>query len=153
MLTEGQFYTRQEIHDLLGGGSLQSYLPTRDGVVLCACLRRDTNPDAPRVILPGTGPGIEEAARLLRRQGGAIPVFIKHEAGAWEYLGEYVVEDRRWTAEDISFHERRSRRTDITSVIWMRANREDREPESSSHAPGSPATRYVRRPASSSSRR
>lgn len=122
MFTEGQFYTRQEIHDLLGGGSLQSYLPTLNGVVLCACLRLDTNPGAPRVILPGNGPGIEEAARLLRAQVGPIPVFIKHEANAWEYVGDYEVEPRLWTAGDIAAQARRSGRSDITSVIWMRPN-------------------------------
>ena len=53
MLIVGQSYTRQQIHDKVGGGSLQSYLPTRDGRVLCACLRLDTNPGAPEVILPG----------------------------------------------------------------------------------------------------
>jgi hypothetical protein len=82
VLTRGHHYSRQQIHDAVGGGSLQSYLPHKDGRVLCACLRIDTNPGAPEVILPGTGPGIEGAADLLERQNGAIPVFLKRGSGA-----------------------------------------------------------------------
>ena len=37
MLEEGKFYTRREIHNLLGG-ELQTYLPAKDGLVTCACL-------------------------------------------------------------------------------------------------------------------
>ena len=120
MFPQGHHYTRQEIHDLVGGGSLQSYLPTLEGVVLFACLRRDTNPGAPRIILPGTGSGIEAAARLLRGQRGSIPVFIKEEANAWEYVGMYELEPRKWTSEDIAIQNRKSGRSDITSVIWMK---------------------------------
>lgn len=119
MFRRGRHYTRREIHDHLGGGSLQTYLPSKEGHILCACLRLDTNPDAPEVILPGTGPGIEEAARRLRRQRGPLPVFIKAGSGAWRFEGMYEVEPKRWTQDDIDTHSRRSGRTDITSVIWM----------------------------------
>ena len=118
-LRVGAMHTRDQIHDIVGGGSKQAFLPSLDGVVLCACLTPDLNPDAPDVILPGTGPGIEAAAELLRKQKGAIPAFLKRGPGAWEYVGRYSVESRRWTAKAIAFHERRTGRTDITSVIWM----------------------------------
>jgi hypothetical protein len=64
-------YTRDEIHDKLGGGSKQSYLPNRGGVVMCACLRADTNPGAPSIILPGNGPEIMRSAEMLCSQKGA----------------------------------------------------------------------------------
>ena len=54
----GQAYTRPEIRAAAGGG-LQDYLPPADGVVVCGCFNPDLNPDAPDVILPGFGPGIE----------------------------------------------------------------------------------------------
>ncbi len=41
-------YTREEIHEMLGG-DMQSYLPHKDGKVVCGCFRLDTNPDAPNV--------------------------------------------------------------------------------------------------------
>lgn len=52
MLKEGEYYTRQEIHILLGGG-IQDYLPHKDGKVLCGCLTKDLNPDVPDVVLIG----------------------------------------------------------------------------------------------------
>ena len=133
MLIVGQSYTRQEIHQEVGGGSLQSYLPTRDGRVLCACLRLDTNPGAPEVILPGTGPGIEGAADLLERQTGGIPVFMKRGRGVWEYVGDFQFSGRSKLPVDIESWAGRARRTDITSVIEMRAvgvnnGRQDSEP-------------------------
>ena len=121
MLTKGERYTRQEIHDAVGGGSLQSYLPTKDGRVLCACLRLDTNPGAPEVILPGTGPGIERAADLLERQVGAIPVFLKRGSGAWEFVGEFQFGRRSKLPADIESWAQRTGRADITSVIELRA--------------------------------
>ncbi len=55
MLEEGKFYSRREIHDLLGG-ELQTYLPARGGLVTCACLTLKRNPDAPHTILVGQSP-------------------------------------------------------------------------------------------------
>ncbi len=113
-------YTRDEIHEKLGGGSKQSYLPNRDGVVLCACLRADTNPGAPSVILPGNGPEIMRSAEMLCSQKGAVPVFIKRGSGSWEYVGDYAVD--RWSESpaEIAEHSRRAGRTDVTRVIHMK---------------------------------
>lgn len=86
MFRRGEMYTRWEIHDQVGG-ALQSFLPTVDGRVVAACLRLDTNPDAPAVILPGTGPGIEGAAARLVAQRVAVPTFLKREVNRWEYVG------------------------------------------------------------------
>lgn len=119
MFTEGRDYTRDEIHAEIGG-STETYLPHRDGRILCACLDRDLNPDAPDIIIPGTGPMIEKTADMLRRQTGAIPVFIKRETGAWRYVGDFEVEPRRYTPADIEAQKKRSGRTDITRVIWLR---------------------------------
>jgi hypothetical protein len=51
----GKKYSRNTIHEEVGGGSKQAYLLNIGGKVLCACLRLDTNPDAPKIILPGMG--------------------------------------------------------------------------------------------------
>jgi hypothetical protein len=64
MFELGVSYTREQIHAQLGR-SLQSYLPHVGGRVVAACLRLDTNPDAPAVILVGMGDGIEHAAELF----------------------------------------------------------------------------------------
>ena len=82
-------YTRQEIRDLVGGGSVQDYLPSENGKVLCACLSQKYGPDVPKVILVGQGPGVQQAAEIFRRQKSAVPVFLKKVANLWEYAGNF----------------------------------------------------------------
>src|SRR4051812_28910981 len=44
-------------------GGLQDYLPHINGRVVAGCFSKDLNPQAPNVILPGTGPEIERRGR------------------------------------------------------------------------------------------
>jgi hypothetical protein len=114
----GASYTREQIHAQIGG-SLQSYLPHVGGRVVAACLRLDTNPDAPAVILAGMGDGIENAAELLVAQDSPVPTFLKRDTGNWEYVGDFRVE--RWSqdAAELAEQARRSGRDDLTRVIHM----------------------------------
>ncbi len=88
--TLGSRYTRAQIHDLLGGG-LQEFLPTKNGRVVCACLRTDLNPHAPETVWVGAGSRREGTARTAVLQGESFPVFLRREdvAGedSWEYVG------------------------------------------------------------------
>ena len=102
MLTIGQRYSRQDIHDDLGG-ELDSYLPQRGGRIVCGCFNLDTNPDAPTVILAGDGPQIMNKAQQLCAQGGTIPVFIKRDTNLWESMGDYTVVRCSTTPTDIQF--------------------------------------------------
>jgi hypothetical protein len=86
MFDIGSEYTRDEIHAQVGG-SKQSYLPTKNGAVVAACLTHDLNPRAPQVILCGRGARIEPAGDLLASQPFAIPVFLKRGVNRWEYQG------------------------------------------------------------------
>src|SRR5207245_2801322 len=72
-------------------GDLSSYLPHRDGRVVCGCFRPDLNPDAPDVILPGRGPKVERWARVFATQPDFIPCFVKADTNAWEYVGRFCV--------------------------------------------------------------
>jgi hypothetical protein len=93
----GSKYTREQISDILGG-SIQSFLPTAGGVVVCGCFKpdEDMNPDAPEEVLfgeEGDSAGINRAANLVFEQGlksEAIPVFLKRRSNEWEYSGEYL---------------------------------------------------------------
>lgn len=86
----GLAYTRAAIHAQCGGNP-QTYLPTKDGVVVAACLRLDLNPRAPDVILCGSGPRIRQAGEFLFEQRQPIPVFIKRAAHRWVYQGQFQV--------------------------------------------------------------
>ena len=86
----GRDYTRAEIHAALGG-SRRACLPTRDGRVVAACLLRSLNPDAPHVLLAGTGVRNEPAGALLAVQGGAVPFFTRVAVHRWRYEGLFAV--------------------------------------------------------------
>jgi hypothetical protein len=115
----GVCYSRDEIFVKLGG-SKQSYLPMKDGRVLYGAFRKDLNPDAPRIILPGKGSIIENSAYTFARQRNPIPVFIKHGRNKWKYVGEFLV--NRLVTKDmdvIEEHKRKSKRTDISMVLHL----------------------------------
>ena len=88
---------------------------------MCACLRTepDYNPEAPRVILAGRGPIIEESAAALIGQQGPIPVYLKRGSNAWEYVGDYEVEHSSRLPADIAHYEAQTGR-DVTCAIFMR---------------------------------
>lgn len=122
MFKKGSFYTRDEIHDKLGGGSKESYLPTVDGQVIAACFKtsEDMNPDAPRVILSGTGKIVESTAEQFAKQKYAVPTFIKRDVGRWKYVGNYKVHRHSSDEEEISRHSKKARRKDkVTSVLFL----------------------------------
>ena len=114
----GEFYTRSEIHDQLGGG-VQDYLPHSGGRVVCGCFSTDLNPAAPDVILPGRGPGIEKWAEVFASQQEFIPCFIKRETGIWEYLGKYRVRAQSFEQLEIAQHAATALREDISSVLFL----------------------------------
>lgn len=86
----GDEYTREAIHQLLGG-SRRACLPTRDGVVVAACLLKSLNPDAPRVMLCGVGPRNGPAGAALAAQAGPVPIFTKVTVNRWRYEGSFAV--------------------------------------------------------------
>jgi hypothetical protein len=112
----GRTYTREEIHDVLGGG-LQEYLLQSDGRIVGACLNRKLNPNAPAVVLPGFGPKIEGSARLFAAQGDYVPTFMKFSSNAWEYVGEWRVRRLSEDEAEIAQWEARAGREDDVSMV------------------------------------
>lgn len=86
MFEIGREYTREDIHEEVGG-SKQSYLPTKGGMVVAVCVKQRLNEEAPRVVVCGSGPLIESAGKLLSTQSHAVPVFLKQAVNRWEYQG------------------------------------------------------------------
>jgi hypothetical protein len=119
----GKVYSRLAIQRALGGG-LQDYLPHVDGRVVAGCFSKDLNPQAPNVILPGTGPEIERWARVFAEQGTAVPVFIKQRSNEWYCMGAFrclrLAEDDR-TIQD---HAQRANRTDVTMVLFLERDKD-----------------------------
>ena len=119
MFKLAKVYTRGQIHEVLGGG-VMDYLPHKDGQVVCGCFRKDTNPDAPDIILPGRGPSIQYWAEVFRAQRDPVPVFLKRAVNAWEYVGDYRVERSTEDHSEMAKQSARSGRNDVTSVLFLR---------------------------------
>ena len=115
---QGESYTRDEIHDQLGG-SKQSYLPTKDRIVTCICLSKDMNPDAPHIILSGRGKIVNQSAKWLVAQGGEVPVFVKESSSNWIYQGMFRVKKSVVDKNEIRNRYRLAGRTDVQMVIEL----------------------------------
>lgn len=114
----GKEYSREEINAMLGG-SVQSYLPHRDGRIVCGCFDPgdDMNPSAPEEILFGRAdesPQIVKCAHLVFEQGQrgeAIPVFLKRGPNRWAFQGHYlcigITTDERVVARKLRQHPQR----------------------------------------------
>ncbi len=118
MFKIGESYTRNEIYDQVGG-SKQSYLPSKDGVITCVCLSKEMNPDAPHVILSGQGKIIFQSAKRLTSQKGSLPVFIKESPNNWIYHGLFSVKKSVSDKGEIRNEYRLAGRTDVQMVIEM----------------------------------
>lgn len=116
---EGHFYKRDEIHNQIGG-SKETYFPTLEGKVVCACLRQDLNPRAPEVILVGNKPNVVKAAIILSTQSGLIPVFIKDCPNSWRFEGMYSVDGYKTDAATIQKELINSGRENINGVLYLK---------------------------------
>ena len=84
----GETFTREEIA-ARHGGSAESYLPMKRGRVVAVCVRLDYNPGAPKVILPGDRRRHLKLAKLLIRQGGRVPVYVRVDRVEWKFMGQF----------------------------------------------------------------
>ncbi|MCW5771368.1 MAG: hypothetical protein KIT16_07010 [Rhodospirillaceae bacterium] len=119
MFVVNKSYTRDEIHDVLGG-SKQSFLPTVGGRVVCACLTRKLNPNVPAEILVGNGPKILRSAKILSAQSGKIPVFIKERSNFWVFVGEFSVDHSTDNRRDIEPLQAKAGRTDVRLIVFLK---------------------------------
>ncbi len=119
--TLGQKYSRKEIHSVLGGSEIE-YLPTEKDRVVCGCFTINHNPEAPNIVIPGTGKVIEREAKIFCEQDYPIPVFIKHRPNEWEYVGHYKADRFTTDPADIAAHHKGSITplNQITRVIFLK---------------------------------
>ncbi|MDW3207926.1 MAG: hypothetical protein R8L07_20510 [Alphaproteobacteria bacterium] len=114
----GKSYTRRDIHNAIGG-SMQAYLPTVGGEIVCVCLRHDDNPEAPRVVLVGSGPQVLETGRKLSKKRDPLPVFLKHRPDDWRYAGMFKTSGSTTDLKTIQEHEKRAGRTGVRMIVYL----------------------------------
>ncbi len=86
----GQGYTRQEIHDRVGG-PLQGMLPTVEGKVVCCCVTRDPGKEDTPKLMIGDFAHQYPAARQWAAVKQAVPLFLKRQPNSWEFMGDFRV--------------------------------------------------------------
>ena len=120
-LVEGEPYTRDEIHGVLGGDTQQSYLPWKGGRVTCAILTRDRNLAPPDVILVGgTSENVVKRSEVLCGQGGSIPVFVTEHEASHTYRGRYEVSHWSEDPRTLPLWNAAASREDVARVIFLR---------------------------------
>jgi hypothetical protein len=118
--TLGTSYTRRQIHNMLGG-ELDTYLPQRDGRIVCGCFvpTYGANPQAPHEILVGNAPKVIEKARILRRQSDPVPVFLKRDINAWQYVGTYRLKEASEAISVLRRKEQEAGREALVMVLYL----------------------------------
>ncbi|HXI72385.1 MAG TPA: DUF6697 family protein [Verrucomicrobiae bacterium] len=120
----GHKYTRVEISKILGGSEID-FLPTEKGKVVCGCFTLDHNPDAPNVVLPGTGSVIERRAKIFCEQEYPVPIFIKRRVNEWEYVGNYKPVRNSTDLAEVAAHHKGSITplSEVTRVIFLQRSK------------------------------
>lgn len=113
----GQRYSWQDVEAKWHGE--QTFLAKRDGRIVCATLVKDSNPEAPEVMVVGNKPRNMRRAEEYCEQGGVLPVFIKHAVNQWEFVGHFEFVSFATDRETLRRHERFSGDA-LTRVIYLR---------------------------------
>jgi len=119
MFQRDQLYSRREIRDTPGGGSIQSYLPTIDGRVVAGCFTTKLNPEAPHRIFPGDGPIIRSSAHIAASQRDPFPVFLKRGNKQFEFIGNFRGTGIDENPNALQQANQRSNRTDVTAILTL----------------------------------
>lgn len=99
----GRHYTREQIHDAVGGG-LTEALPHRDGRVVAACLDPRINPGAPELVAVGNSPNAQRWAGVFAEQREPVPIFLKDGVQRWRYVGDFRVVGQTADPEELRAH-------------------------------------------------
>ncbi len=119
----GESYTRDHIHEILGGEKV-SYLPQKDGKIVCGCFSTDANPEAPYVILVGRDDDgeehpVEKKANILEAHEEPIPVFLKRASNDWVYEGSFRVQRVTRDRQFIEEKQRQAGRNDVVTALIL----------------------------------
>lgn len=112
-----QFLSNKEVSQKLAGGD--DFIRTKDGQVKGLAIRPDLNPEAPEIIVVGTGPRRERNVKLLLNSGDAVPAYIKRDTDKWKYLGNYRATAYRTDRKTIEAHRHKRPRKDIAGILSL----------------------------------
>lgn len=86
---------------------------------MCGCFKRELNPDAPSIVLPGNTDSIKRFAEVFATQGEAVPIFIKQRANAWEYVGLWRCVFKTEESDEIRTRQAQAGRDEVPMVLRL----------------------------------
>jgi hypothetical protein len=117
----GQFYDRQQIHEMFGGNT-QSALPFAGGKAVAGCYDPKMNPKAPEEILVGVGRFKQHYSKHAAENNLILPIFLKRANREYEFVGYYRAEtystDRKEIKEKIEESYRDE--VDVAAVLYFK---------------------------------
>lgn len=111
--------TTAELAVKLAGGD--SYIRTKNGEVMGLAVTTSLNPDAPEIIVVGTGPRIILNAELFFRSQQHVPVYVKQSVNEWKYMGHYKAESYDRSPLIIDRYRRHRSVDDVSGILFLSA--------------------------------
>ncbi|MCE9662189.1 DUF3883 domain-containing protein [Halomonas sp. M5N1S17] len=114
--------TTDELAQELSGGD--SYIRTKNNVVKGLAVTTEKNPEAPEIIVVGTGVRIIANAKLFLEQQQFVPVYVKQAVNSWRYLGNYKAERYSQDPEVIEKHRKHRPFGSIDGILFLSSSDE-----------------------------
>ena len=111
--------TTQELVEKFAGGD--SYIRTKDNVVKGLAITTELNPEAPEIIVVGSGTRIKANARLFLEQQEYLPVYLKQAVNAWKFLGRYKADRYSQDPKVIKKHRQHRPTEDVDGILFLSA--------------------------------
>ncbi len=111
--------TTPELAEKLAGGD--SYIRTKDKIVKGLAITTELNPEAPEVIVVGSGTRIKANARLFLEQQEYVPVYLKQAVNAWKFLGKYKADRYSQDPKVIEKHRQHRPTEDVDGILFLSA--------------------------------
>ena len=114
--------TKQLAEELAGG---DSYIRTKKNIVKGLAITTDLNPEAPEIIVVGSGPRKIANAKLFVSQKQYVPVYVKQAVNAWKYMGKYKADRYSQDLDIIEKHRKSRPLAGLDGVLFLSPEPED----------------------------
>ena len=107
----------KEVAKRTAGGD--SYIRTKDGLVMGIAITKKKNPKAPSIITVSKGPFIVKNAELLANTKTPVPVYLKLGTNQWLYKGKYKVFNYSLDKADIEEYHGSREIEEIHGILFL----------------------------------
>ncbi len=109
--------TTAQLAERLAGGD--SYIRTKNNVVKGLAITTRDNPQAPEIIVVGSGPRIIANAKLFLDSQTFVPVYVKQDVNKWEFFGDYKATSYRRDPETIEMYREHRPAAEVDGILFL----------------------------------